>query len=193
MKKAKGTMTVTLPDGRSMDVPKGLTGHKLEAHVREQLQKEQAAAAQAAEAKAQELTSLQQTRIELNQLQGQVSESMKVIEELRAQNERLRQASPDAAAGAMALMAATRDAERLRRELMSDLGAASEWRSAFSEDIREVASEVRKKNAVADSEFEERRRANRILFDDIRENQGMERQHPDLVAPVVITSEETDG
>ena len=188
MKKAKGTMTVTLPDGRNMDVPKGLTGHKLEAHVREQLQKEQAAAAQAAEAKAQELTALEQTRIELNQLQGQFSESMKVIAELRQQNEKLQQMSPDAAAGAMALMTATRDAERLRRELISDLGAASEWRSAFSEDIREVASEVRKKNSVQDAEVAKRRRANRILFDDIRENQGMERQHPEL-----LRAEETNG
>ena len=187
-KKPTGTMTVTLPDGRSMDVPKGLTGHKLEAHVREQLQKEQAAAAQATEAKAQELTSLQQTRIELNQLQGQFSESMKVIAELRQQNEKLQQMSPDAAAGAMALMTATRDAERLRRELISDLGAASEWRSAFSEDIREVASEVRKKNSVQDAEVAKRRRANRILFDDIRENQGMERQHPEL-----LQAEETNG
>ena len=187
-KKPTGTMTVTLPDGRSMDVPKGLTGHKLEAHVREQLQKEQAAAAQAAEAKAQELTALEQTRIELNQLQGQFSESMKVIAELRQQNEKLQQMSPDAAAGAMALMTATRDAERLRRELISDLGAASEWRSAFSEDIREVASEVRKKNSVQDAEVAKRRRANRILFDDIRENQGMERQHPEL-----LQAEETNG
>ena len=187
-KKRTGTMTVTLPDGRNMDVPKGLTGHKLEAHVREQLQKEQAAAAQAAEAKAQELTALEQTRIELNQLQGQFSESMKVIAELRQQNEKLQQMSPDAAAGAMALMTATRDAERLRRELISDLGAASEWRSAFSEDIREVALEVRKKNSVQDAEVAKRRRANRILFDDIRENQGMERQHPEL-----LRAEETNG
>ena len=103
------------------------------------------------------------------------------MEELRQLNADLKQASPDAAAGAMALMAATRDAERLRRELISDLGAASEWRSAFSEDIRDVAAEVRKKNKVGDAEVAERRRANRKLFDDIRESQGLERQHPELL------------
>ena len=119
------------------------------------------------------------------QLQQQMSDSSKVIAELREQNAQLKQASPDAAAGAMALMAATRDAERLRRELISDLGAASEWRSAFSEDLSAVAAEVRKKNQTIDAEVAERKRANRKLFDDIRVSQGLERQHPELMEPEV--------
>lgn len=183
-KKRTGTMSVRLPDGRQMDVPRGLSGDKLQSFVQAKLQEEQAAATLAEVQRVEEASELERTRVEMAQLQQQMAESMKVISELREQNEKLQQAGPDAAAGAMALMAATRDAERLRRELITDLGAASEWRSAFSEDISVVAQEVRKKNAVIDDEVAERKRANRRLFDDIRASQGMERQHPELLEEV---------
>ena len=181
MSKAKGTMTVTLPDGRTMNVPRGLTGSKLQNYVQTKLAEEQEAAAQAAATQAAEASELERTRLELAQLLHQMAESMKVIAELKEQNAQLQQVGPDASAGAIALMQATRDAERLRRELINDLGAASEWRSAFSEDISDVAAEVRKKNKVVDAEVAERRRANRILFDDIRASQGLERQHLELL------------
>jgi len=181
MSKAKGTMTVTLPNGRQMDVPRGLSGDKLEMFVQGKLKEEQAAATLAEVQRVEEASELERTRVEMAQLKQQMAESMKVIAELQEQNAQLKLAGPDAASGAIALMQATRDAERLRRELINDLGAASEWRSAFGEDISDVAAEVRKKNKMADSELAERRRANKILFDDIRESQGMERQHPELL------------
>ena len=181
MAKAKGTMTVTLPDGRQMAVPKGLSGDRLQSFVQAKLEEEQAQAVLAEAKRVEEVSALERTQVELSQTQALLAEQAKVISELQEQNAKLQQVDASGAASAMALMAATRDAERLRRELLSDLGAASEWRSAFSEDIREVAAEVRKKNAVIDQDVADRKRRNKILFDDIRESQGMPRQQPELM------------
>ena len=54
MAKKKTTMTVTLPDGREMAVPKGLMGHELKRYVdnqlkTEELERQRAAAQQVAD------------------------------------------------------------------------------------------------------------------------------------------------
>ena len=97
-------MTVTLPDGRQMDVPRGLSGDKLQSFVQAKLQEGEAAATLAEVKRVEEASELERTRLEMAQLQHQMAESMKVISELREQNEKLQHAGPDAAAGAMTLM-----------------------------------------------------------------------------------------
>jgi len=73
----------------------------------------------------------------------QMAEQAEVIAQLKQLNEKLQQVSPDAAAGAMALMNATAQAQQLRTDLMKDMGAISEWRQKYNEDLTVVAQEVR--------------------------------------------------
>ena len=181
MSKAKGMMTVTLPGGRQMQVPKGLTGNALERHVQGVLQAEAMAAQQAEATRVAEVSELERTKVELTQLQSLMAEQAKVIEELRAEKKQLEMSTPEASAATLALMQASHQAQTLRTELLKDVASASEWRTRFAEDISDVAAEVRKKNAVIDAEVAERRRANKILFDDIRVANGQERQHPELL------------
>ena len=181
MKKATGTMTVTLPNGRQMDVPRGLSGDRLESFVQAKLQEEQAAATLAEVQRVEEASELERTRVELTQLQSLMAEQAKVIEELRSEKKQLEMATPEASAATLALIHASQQAQTLRNELLKDMGAASEWRARFSEDISDVAQEIRRKNQTIDAEVADRKRRNKVLFDDIRVSQGLERQHPELL------------
>ena len=179
----------TLPDGTKLPVPRGMMGSDLQRYVQDEMRKRAEAAEAAETAQAAQLTELQNTQVKLTQMEALMAEQAKVIARLEEQNQKLQQASPDAAAGAMALMNATAQAHQLRSELMKDLGAASEWRQKFNDDIAEVATEVRRKNTVIDAEVADRKRRNKILFDDIRASQGLERQHPELQSEEVNDGE----
>lgn len=61
-------------------------------------------------------------------MRQQMAELAEVIAQLKQQNEKLQQASQNAAAGAMALMSATAQAQQLRTDLMRDMGHIREWR-----------------------------------------------------------------
>ena len=180
-KQKKETFTATLPDGRTMEIPVGLTGSKLAAYVQSQLEQEAAEAATAAALQQEEQNELQQLKVEMANLRVQMSEQAQLNAKLVEQNEKLKQVSPDAAAGAMALMNATAQAQELRRALMSDMGAISEWRQKYNEDVAEVAGELRKRNRAINEQVEDRRRQNRIFFDQMRIQQGLEPQHPELL------------
>ena len=136
----------------------------------------------AAEAKhKQEISELQDAQVQLSQLQTLMTEQSRVIQELRAEKKQLEMATPEASAATLALIHASQQAQTLRTELMKDMGAVSDWRSKFAGDIDAVAGEIRHRNSTLDEEVAERRRKNAILFDDIREAQGMARQHPELL------------
>ena len=141
-------------------------------------QAEKAAAADAETAQQDQSIKYQQQETLLLEMRQQMAEQAEVIAQLKQQNEKLQQASPDAAAGAMALMNATAQAQQLRTDLMKDMGAISEWRQKYNEDLTVVAQEVRQKNQQLSDEAIKRRDDGRRAFDDIRVSQGLERLAP---------------
>ena len=171
-----------IASGETWNVPRDeyIQG-RAEKWINEQIaaREEQRAAAEAKQK--QETSELQDAQVQLSQLQTLMAEQAKVIEELRAEKAKLERATPEASAATLALLHASSQAQTLRQDLLRDMGAVSDWRSKFAGDIDIVANEVRQRNSTLDEEVAERRRKNAILFDDIREAQGMARQHPELL------------
>ena len=180
-----------IASGETWDVPRDIyTTGKAASWIEQQIQDRDAAARAAQEtAKAREVDNINQS-LRVTELEALIAQQGEVIARLEEQNKRLEQASPEAAAGAMALMSATAQAQQLRTDLQKDMGAIAEWRQKYNEDVSVVADEVRRKNATLDSEKQERLERNRRLFDELRMQQGLKPQFPELVQ---TTEEATDG
>ena len=142
------------------------------------------AAKAAAASQAEEATKAQ---LRTSELEALIAQQAEVIADLQAKNQKLEQASPEAAAGAMALMSATAQAQQLRTDLQKDMGAIAEWRQKYNEDVTAVADEVRRRNHTLDAEAEERRERNRQMFAELRAQQGLDPHNP------ALRVEESDG
>lgn len=181
--KKDGPITVKhIASGESWSVPRDIyISGRATSWIEAQLDLREKERALAEAKQREEVSQLQQAQVELTQLQKLIADQGKVIEELRAEKKQLEMATPEASAATLALIHASQQAQTLRTELMKDMGAVSDWRSKFATDIDAVAGEIRHRNSTLDEEVAERRRKNKILFDDIRESQGMARQHPELL------------
>ena len=182
-KKKKGPVTVRhIATGEEWPVPREVfTAGNAATWIEEQIQDRDAAARAAQEtAKAREADNINQS-LRVTELEALIAQQGEVIARLEEQNKRLEQASPEAAAGAMALMSATAQAQQLRTDLQKDMGAIAEWRQKYNEDVSVVADEVRRKNATIDAEKEERIRASHRTMDQLRIQQGLEPLHPELL------------
>ena len=107
-----------------------------------------AAAAKAASAEAMAGAAMQKQLIEMQQL---MEAQQAQLAQLQVENEKLRTLSPDAAAGAMALMNATAEAQRLRTELHKDLTLMERFKSDQLADVAYVAEQL-KRDARANDE-----------------------------------------
>ena len=191
-KRKKGPVNVRhIASGEEWAVPRDVfSAGNAATWIEQQIQDRDAAASAAQEAsKARETDNINQS-LRVTELEALIAQQSEVISRLEEQNKRLEQASPEAAAGAMALMSATAQAQQLRTDLQKDMGAIAEWRQKYNEDVSAVADEVRRKNATLDSEKQERLERNRRLFDELRMQQGLEPQFPELVQ---TTEEATNG
>ena len=183
MSKKKGTVNVRhIASGEEWPVPRDVfSAGNATTWIEQQIRaREQAAAAKAAASMAATDREIKATA-RLTELEARLAALEEENTNLRQQNEKLHQVGPEAAAGAMALMNASAQAQQLRMDLHKDLGAISEWRAQYNEDISDVAERLRRQDATADEERQQRLTESRRMFDQIRIQQGLPPQHPELL------------
>lgn len=178
-KKSTGTMTVRLPDGRTMDVPKGLTGEHLASYVaaEERRRAEAQAAAEAAARHAAEKA--EREKVEELSLQQQLDAANRRALAMEEELQQLKRATPEAAHMLMALQNASSQASRT-------LEALNRWDAKKSGEISLVAEELQKRNSVLDEEKEARLLESRRFMNSVAIAQGLPAPHPHLL-------EENDG
>ena len=179
-------MTVRLPDGRTMDVPKNLSGDKLANYVAAE-EKRRAEATAAAEAAARHAAEqAEKKKVEEISLQQQLDAANARADAMAAEIEKLRMATPEASAATMALMHATQQATNLRLQLQQDTGEISKWWSKNLGAVDDTAAELRRKNEVLDEEKAARQLDARRFMNSVAIAQGLPAPHPHLL-------EETDA
>ena len=172
-------MTVRLPDGRTMDVPKGLTGDKLASYVaaEEKRRAEATAAAEAAARHAAEKS--ERAKVEELSLQQQLDAANRRALAMEEELQQLKRATPEAAHMLLALQQASSQASQT-------LQALNRWDSRKGAEVSLVAEELAKRNAVIDDEVAARKRSSHELMNAIAMQQGLPAPHPQLL-------EETDA
>ena len=174
MKKAKGTMTVRLPDGRTMDVPRGLTGDKLQSYVAaEEARRVEASAAAAAAAKAA-AEKAERDKVEELSLAQQLDAANRRAAAMEKELQDLKRATPEAAHMLLALQQASSQASQT-------LQALNRWDSRKGAEVSLVAEELAKRNAVLDDEASARRLEAHRFMNTVAQAQGLPAPHPYLL------------
>ena len=182
MNKKKGTVNVRhIASGEEWPVPRDVfSAGNATTWIEQQIRaREQAAAAKAAASMAATDREIKATS-RLTELEARLAALEEENTNLRQQREAA-PVGPEAAAGAMALMNASAQAQQLRMDLHKDLGAISEWRAQYNEDISDVAARLRRQDATADEERQQRLTESRRMLDQIRIQQGLPPQHLELL------------
>lgn len=176
MKKAKGTMTVTIPGtGRQLKVPQGLMGDALARHVDGVLQAEATAAAEAEAAAMAELIKKQAEADAAVAPQMTRQEMQARIDELEAERTMLRRDLQD------------RDHRlQLRQNTIEELDAAVRIRGIHAEPLAEVVEGLATRKEGLDEATAAKRRESGRLMNALALQNGLPAPHPHLL-------EEDDG
>ena len=124
-----------------------------------------AADAKAASAEAMHAVAMQKQMAEMQEL---LSAQQAQLAQLQSENQKLRQASPEASAAAMALMNATSQAADLRTGLVRDMALLQEFRSENMADAATIAEQLRRNRAGDDEARKAKVAANREYFEHLR-------------------------
>ena len=145
-----------------------------------------AADAKAASAEAMAGAAMQKQLIEMQQL---MEAQQAQLAQLQAENEKLRTLSPDAAAGAMALMNATAEAQRLRTELHKDLTLMERFKSDQLADVGYVAEQMKRDARANDEARKAKLAASREYLEHLRNGGASVPAMEQQSLPVVIEPE----
>ena len=174
IKKATGTMTVRLPDGRTMDVPRGLTGDKLQRYVAAEEKRREEASAAAAAAARHAAEQAERNKVEELSLQQQLDAANRRNAAMEQELQELKRATPEAAHMLMALQNASSQASQT-------LQALNRWDAKKSGEISVVAEELSKRNSVLDDEVAARRLESHRFMNSVALAQGLPAPHPHLL------------
>ena len=158
-------------------------------YIEQQIAKREAdaaAAAKAASAEAMHAVAMQKQMAEMQQL---MEAQQAQLAQLQSENEKLRQASPEASAAAMALMNATANAQELRTGLVRDMAMLEEFKNERMADAAIIADQLRRNRSGDEAAQKAKRDAMREYFEHIRAGGASIPAMEQQTLPVVIEPE----
>ena len=167
-------MTVTLPDGRTMAVPRGLTGQKLADYVAAEEKRREEASAAAAAAARHAAEKAERDQVEALSLQEQLDRANRRADAMTQELADLKKASPEAGNLLLALSNANNQA-------MQTLQALNRWDDRKGAEVSLVAQEITKRNATIDDEMAARRLESHRFMNSVALAQGLPAPHPHLL------------